>query len=236
MNHRMSKSDLLELKWLFDRWATEDLDQDMANAHRRTAERILSQIPLSPDDNVLDIGTGNGFAARLLASQEPRADIYGIDLSEKMIQNASTHKSESEVEYMISDMHSLPVCDNIFDYIFMMDVIEYSPNPDQALQEIYRVLRPKGQLYCANLFYQETVNIQPELADRDGIHLCWSKQEFRSELKKCGFTSIEQLHIPDDQIPIPSGEICKKRGWDSRAQAKTVYRELGTLLTIGVTE
>ncbi|SDD46655.1 Methyltransferase domain-containing protein [Natrinema hispanicum] len=222
-----------ELKDLFNRWAMEDLDQEMATAHRRTASDALDQIPLSPGDRVLDIGTGNGFAARILASQEPRAHVYGIDLSPEMVRKADLHEHESNTEYVVGDLHSLPVVDNVFEYVFMMDVIQYSPNPEQALSEVRRVIKPNGQLYCANLFYEEVVDAQPELADREGIHQCWSEHEFRDIFRVCGFSSVQQSHIPDMEVTIPSEEACKQMGWESRTQAETVYRELGTLLTIG---
>jgi ubiquinone/menaquinone biosynthesis C-methylase UbiE len=236
VNPNMPNLEISDLKSLFDRWAIEGLDQEMASAHRRTANDVLSRIPLSPGDRVLDVGTGNGFAARTLASQEPHAYVYGLDLSPRMVRSANSHKSESRTEYIIGEMHSYPMPDDIFDYVFMMDVIEYSPDPERALREVQRVLRSEGQLYCANLFYKEIVNVQPELADREGIQLCWSKDEFRKALRTCGFTSIQQSHIPDTEVTIPSEETCKQMGWDSRSQAKTVYRELGTLLTTGIVD
>jgi len=232
----LAESDILELKTLFTRWAAEGLDQEMAKEHRRTAEDALAKIPLSPNDRILDIGTGNGFASRFLSSREPDTRVYALDLSPKMVRNASSHNYESGVEYLVGDFHSLPIGDDCFEYVFMMDVIEYSPNPKQALREVHRVLKPGGQLYCANLFYQELVNVQPELADREGIQLCWSEGEFRDVFRTCGFTSIQQFHIQDTKVDIPSDETCKRMGWDSRMQAKTVYRDLGTLLTIGTVD
>ncbi|WP_188879687.1 class I SAM-dependent methyltransferase [Halarchaeum nitratireducens] len=232
----MANLEILDLKSVFERWALEGLEQEMASVHRRTANDVLSRIPLSPGDRILDVGTGNGFAARTLASQEPHAQVYGLDLSPNMVRSANSHESESRIEYIIGEMHSYPFKDNSFGYVFMMDVIEYSPDPEQALREIHRVLRPEGQLYCANLFYKEVVNIQPELADRDGIQLCWGKDEFRKAFRTSGFTSIQQTHIPDTEVTIPSEESCKQMGWDSRTQAETVYRDLGALLTTGVVD
>lgn len=236
MNPDLSKSDILDVKALFTQWATEGLDQEMAKEHKRTASDTLTKIPISSNDRVLDIGTGNGFAARFLSSREPDARVCALDLSPKMVRNASSYEHESGVEYLISDFHSLPMNDDSFEYVFMMDVIEYSPNPKQSLQEVHRILNSGGQLYCANLFYEELVNVQPELAEREGVQLCWSEDEFRDVFRKCGFTSIQQFHIQDTEVDIPSDEICKQMGWDSRTQAETVYRDLGTLLTIGTAD
>lgn len=228
--------DLVELKKIFGRWASNGLDELMEEEHSRTASDILNRISLSPGDYVLDLGTGNGFAAKSLAAKESHAHVFGLDLSPEMAQSARSLCSEPEIEAVVGDMHSLPMRSDAFDHVFMMDVIEYSPSPEGALREINRVLRPGGQLFCANWFYKEMVDVQPELADREGTRLCWSKAEFRKAFLNCGFNSIQQTHVADEEATIPSDEVCKQRGWRSRSHAETVYRELGVLLTIGTAD
>jgi ubiquinone/menaquinone biosynthesis C-methylase UbiE len=236
MSPETSIEEFEELKELFDYWALEGLDEEMASAHQRTAKNVIDRIPLSPEDRILDIGTGNGFAARSLSSQEPDAYVDGLDLSPEMIRNASTSGNKPEVEYIVGDLHSIPIQKNSYDYIFMMDVIQYSPDPEKAFYEMKRVLKPSGELFCANTLYAEVVDVQPELADREGIRLCWNKNEFKNAFRTYGFNSVQQYQIPDMEVNIPTEEDCKQMGWSSRSQAETVYRELGTLLTIGVAQ
>ena len=67
-------------------------------------------------------------------------DYTGTDLSENVQHNY--HKP-----FRIADAETLPFADNTFDAVWTITVLEHVPDPEQALREIRRVLRPNGLLF-----------------------------------------------------------------------------------------
>ena len=82
----------------------------------------------------LEVGSGRG------AFQDIVPDYTGTDLSDVVAQNY--HKP-----FFTANAEDLPFDDNSFDAIWTITVLEHVPNPEKALREIRRVLKPDGLLY-----------------------------------------------------------------------------------------
>lgn len=100
--------------------------------------------------DVLDVGSGDGVAATLLA---PRArSITCLDRSEAVIEAARVRLSRHDnVRFAVGDMHELPCADAAFDQVLLFHVLTYSTDPARALAEAARVLRPGGDLVVVTL-------------------------------------------------------------------------------------
>jgi SAM-dependent methyltransferase len=72
--------------------------------------------------------------------------IFCLDVSSKMIEGARKKNSQCLAEYVLSDVRSPAFKDNTFDLIISNSTIDHFPQIDTALQELYRILRPKGVL------------------------------------------------------------------------------------------
>jgi len=97
---------------------------------------------LSEKTKVLDAGCGGGLLSQLL-KQKFKMEIIGVDFADEALKLAR----KRGVQARKADLEKrLPFKNNTFDLIIFCQVIEHLFNPDQALQEIYRVLKKGGSL------------------------------------------------------------------------------------------
>jgi hypothetical protein len=62
----------------------------------------------------------------------------------------------------------------------------------------------------------------------------WSRAEYREGFREAGLYVACQDNVPDREIEIPPEEAFPVEEWETRAEMVERYREIGTLLTIGV--
>ena len=85
---------------------------------------------------VLEVGSGEGLL------QDVVEDYTGLDIS-------ATAKAKYHKPFVQADARAMPFPDNSFDAAWSIWVLEHVPNPEQALREIRRVLRPDGLLFLS---------------------------------------------------------------------------------------
>lgn len=117
----------------------------MKSAERLTAfEAALEAIPERPQ-KALDVGTGTGDAALVLAERWPGADVLGLDLSEEMVAEARRKipgELEGRLRFDVADARRLPVPDASFDLVALNNMIPF-------FDELARVSAPGGHLVLA---------------------------------------------------------------------------------------
>ena len=121
----------------------------------RTWEAMArSALPLLETGDVLDIASGDGVLAALLA---PHAHRYVcVDTSARVVAAAGERlRKLKNVEVREGDMHALPFADASFDLVVLMHALTYSTRPAQAVAEAARVLRPGGRLLLSSLARHE---------------------------------------------------------------------------------
>jgi malonyl-CoA O-methyltransferase len=126
--------------------------------------------------NILDLGTGTGRAARILAARFPGAEIVGVDLAPAMVAEARRllpAELEGRVRYEVADASALPYGDGSFDLVVLANMIPF-------FAELARVTSPGGTLVVAASFGPETPIYTP-LAT------------LRRELGRVGFGSFKEL-------------------------------------------
>jgi ubiquinone/menaquinone biosynthesis C-methylase UbiE len=94
---------------------------------------------------VLDVGTGTGLVANLLAPRVNPGLVIGIDLSENMLSIARAHKAKN-VQFVGMAAEHLVFRPDTFDLVTMGEALAYLANPTSALAEAHRILRPGGRL------------------------------------------------------------------------------------------
>ena len=103
-------------------------------------------------ERVLDIGTGTGEGALLLAREFPRASVRGIDISDEMIRSAQGKiglDPEGRVAFRVADAASLPYDVDSFDLVAQLNMPPF-------FAEISRVLRHGGHVIVASSWGADT--------------------------------------------------------------------------------
>lgn len=96
---------------------------------------------------VLEVGVGTGISLPLYS---PNVRIFGTDISEAMLKKAKQRVTEGRLKNIeglaVMDAERLEFPDNSFDVVMAQYVVTAVPNPEVALDEFARVLRPGGEL------------------------------------------------------------------------------------------
>lgn len=96
---------------------------------------------------LLDVGAGSGEVARGLASLVGAdGEVVALDNSQTMIDAARRGDDGGPVRYVLGDVRSLPYADGYFDGVRSERVLQHLDDPDAAIREMARVLRPGGRL------------------------------------------------------------------------------------------
>ncbi|MGH7825401.1 MAG: methyltransferase domain-containing protein [Candidatus Binatia bacterium] len=111
--------------------------------------------PISPGENVLDIGCGAGmdlFLAAKKVGQTGKA--IGVDMTSSMVERAragARGAGLSNVEIREGEAEALTVEDSSIDVVISNGVLNLTPDKIKAFREVARVLRPAGRLYLADI-------------------------------------------------------------------------------------
>jgi len=96
---------------------------------------------------VLEVGVGTGISLPLYA---PNVRVFGTDISEAMLAKAKRRVAEQRLKNIeglaVMDAEKLEFADSSFDVVMAQYVVTAVPNPEVALSEFARVLRPGGEL------------------------------------------------------------------------------------------
>jgi ubiquinone/menaquinone biosynthesis C-methylase UbiE len=113
-------------------------------------KRLLSKSELEIAQNVVqkikrgilvDVGSGTGYLSIEIAKRAPELTIFGIDLSEKMVEIASGHAKEyKNVNFKLANATELPFKNNCIDFIISTGSFHHWKHPVKVFNECYRVL------------------------------------------------------------------------------------------------
>src|SRR5580698_8813352 len=96
---------------------------------------------------VLDVGVGTGIS---LPQYGPNLRIFGTDISEGMLRKAKARVADLRLKNVeglaVMDAEKLEFPDNSFDVVMAQYVVTAVPNPEAAMDEFARVLRPGGEI------------------------------------------------------------------------------------------
>lgn len=116
-------------------------------------EAVKAAVACGP--KVLEAGVGTGLS---LGYYPDHAEIYGVDLSQDMLRRAQAKVDKHGLRHVkslqVMDVTKLDFPDASFDAVTAQFIITLVPNPETALSEFARVLKPGGEIVLANHFGQ----------------------------------------------------------------------------------
>ena len=160
---------------------------------------------LNPNmEYILSIGISTGGSAEInMAKNCPRAEIIATTIDEKglnfSIEKMSKYKEFAQIEAKIEDVSKpMPYSDNTFDYVYARLVLHYlnKQQLNDALNEIYRVLKPNGILFIVTRNNKEWELTKPEFIisyDEETNITTYYEQWKKEVIRKRQFLSEKQL-------------------------------------------
>ena len=196
-----------------------ELDNDMG---RRWLCELEALLPEKKGLRILDVGTGTGFFAILLAQRGYLME--GIDLTPAMLEEAREAAAQRglSIPFREMDAQALTYADESFDVVLSRNLTWTLPEPEQAYREWLRVLKPGGVLlnfdadYAANVRSHSTQNraVSPD-----------------SPYGHIGMTDALQQENDEITLRMDIGQL--RPAWDERVLRKIGVSACKTDLRVG---
>jgi len=167
MQERIAK-EIQHGRFLSEHGAGEIWNWESPAGKLRWARRVkMLSRHLRPGMSVLELGCGTGYFTRELARSG--ADIVAIDVSPELLEIAKANCSTPNVRYEIHNAYELSYPDAGFDSVVGSSVLHHL-ELEEALGEIYRVLKPGGTIY-----FTEPNMLNPQIAIQKNVP--WIKRK-----------------------------------------------------------
>lgn len=115
---------------------------------------VLDQARIGAGYSVLDVGSGTGALLLLLSQRNPGASLVGLEPDADMMELATkkSRQVQAAIRWTSGSALGLPFQSQAFDRVLITFVLHHlgTSNKERALAEIFRVLRPGGQLHIAD--------------------------------------------------------------------------------------
>ncbi|MEO6264634.1 MAG: metalloregulator ArsR/SmtB family transcription factor [Luteimonas sp.] len=174
----------------------------------RTWEALArTALPLLKPGDVLDIASGDGVLAELLAPHSHR--YVCVDTSARVVAAAAERlRRFANVEVREGDMHALPFADGNFDLVVLMHALTYAVKPAQAVAEAARVLKRGGRLLLSSLAKHEHRAV---VAAYGHVNLGFGEKELRRFADRAGLKVVGCETVTREKRP-PHFEVISLLG------------------------
>jgi ubiquinone/menaquinone biosynthesis C-methylase UbiE len=184
-------------QWFFDAWSRiYDLPPVQLAVYRPVQDAVVAALRRRRLKRLLDVGCGTGLLTARLRRELRSTFVCGLDFSAGMLEHARTR--DGALALVRGDGGCLPVRDGVVDAIVATESFHWFPDPDGALAEFRRVLRPSGRLLLAlvNPRFELTGRVAYRASQLAGQPFHWPTAGALAErLRRAGFRVERQERL-----------------------------------------
>ncbi|WAR23243.1 YDAC-like protein [Mya arenaria] len=154
---------------------------------------------IQPHHDILEVGFGPGLGIREAYTflKDGTGQIYGIDISPRMVKLATDNMKEEiavgKVHINLGDVENMPFKDNMFDSIFHTNCYYFWPDIDKSIKELHRVIKHKGPI-VTTLNLSRLNQLDKKNLMQYGIY---DPDRYMSALQRNGFENVHMKDITD---------------------------------------
>lgn len=126
---------------------------DKQTKDEKHLEMIMNYLNVKAGMKILDLGTGTGYLAFPFAQNYPDAEIIGLDIVKKTLEENCKKADKAglkNVKFVSYEGLNFPFPDNTFDIVMTRYALHHFPEINNALKEISRVLKTNGILFLSD--------------------------------------------------------------------------------------
>ena len=141
-----------------------------------------------------DLGCGTGQVTAAIAPFVAR--VIAVDASAAMLQAAKKRLHGTDnIDLRRGDLEALPIDDARLDAATLMLVLHHVPEPERALAEVTRTLKPGGRALIVDMLPHDRENYRQQMGH---VWLGFSHEHLRRLLTESGFENIRIVSLPPD--------------------------------------
>jgi ubiquinone/menaquinone biosynthesis C-methylase UbiE len=158
----------------------------------------------------VDLGSGRGTDVLRMAEEVgENGFVYGIDISEGMLEKANQNAAKFEVtnvRFLRCELEKIDLADGTADLVISNCTINHAADKNAVWSEVFRILKKGGRFVVSDIY---ATNPIPEIYRNDptAVAECWAgsvtRNEYLTTLQKQGFTGIE---IIEESKPYIKGK------------------------------
>jgi len=137
-------------------WLTPLYDPLVRSTLRESTfkRRLVKQAGIDRGHRVLDLGCGTGTLTLLIKSHHPKANVFGLDADPRVLEVARAKAAKAGLSIRLDRgmAFELPYSHGSFDRVISSLMFHHltRENKERTLREVFRVLRPRGELHVAD--------------------------------------------------------------------------------------
>jgi ubiquinone/menaquinone biosynthesis C-methylase UbiE len=218
-----------KLQQEFNQWAAAGRGDEMEDHHSDITDQTLALMDIQPEDRILDLGCGTGWASRRMARVAVRGEVVGLDVADEMLRRADLASSAfKNVRYVLGSAENIAEADNAFSKVLSVESFYYYADQGKALDELRRVMAPGAKLFILINLYKDNHHSLRWVTELKVPVQALSETEYKTLLQKHGFMNVEARRIPD-RSPTPETYSGK---WFKNAEELRDFKRIGALLLV----
>lgn len=199
---------------------------------REMARRFVQRLGLTPGQTVLDVGSGLGGCAFLMA-QEFEVNVVGVDAASSMVLEARQRCGQKGLAQLVDfrEQDCLELTDSAtYEAVVSRDVFLHIHRKEQLFERLYTALKPGGRLLFTDYCCREKPWPWGFAAYVEARGYCLhTLPEYVGLIQGAGFTQVEATDITDLFVETLNSELkrvgtSKELGWTSRTGLALAWR------------